>query len=155
MIGTTMLWLALAGIYLALLGSAHAGDLLVGLLVSAAILYALGLKGLCSAGNVASLARLSLGLLREFGAGSAAMVRALWSGRSGAGEIITLPLPLNGERAALWTAFVLTAIPGILVLELDMPARRLSVHALDVAQPARVQGRLQRFHDRCQRTEAR
>jgi multisubunit Na+/H+ antiporter MnhE subunit len=145
----------LAVVYVAAVGSMAWGDAVAGVVLGGAIARwgrGRSREHRWTRARLAGVPRLGAGILLEIVRGSATMTRVL-AGRPRArrGGLITASVGARTTGGMTFTAFVVTAAPGSIVLDVDARRRQLRVHAIDARDPAAIRAAIKRFYERHQR----
>jgi len=147
--------LALALVYLAMVGSIAPADAATGLAVGAGAAYRGGRAAPLDRRALRRLAALPwflLGLLLAIGRGSGRMLVVLARG-SGARDVgdVELPFGDRSPRAAAVAALIASATPGSVLVRIDHERRVVVLNVIDARDPDAVRAELDAFHRRYQR----
>jgi multisubunit Na+/H+ antiporter MnhE subunit len=147
-------------VYALALASFHPFDLLLGALLSAALLAGLrrflfggrpaAIGGL--AGRAAALPLLVWAILRDITVGTWRVALVVLGARPlERPGIVAVPLEERSHAGVVVSAFTATLSPGEFLVEIDWPSRRMLVHVLDARDPEAVRARFADFYRRYQR----
>lgn len=161
-----LLPLVLAVLYLAVAGSVHPLDAVVGVTLGAAVTLGLQARESRRRAEVSgrqarapSNWRRLVALLPFLAATAGEVVRGSWAAlsvmagiRHVTPGIVQVPVGPRSARGAAVSGFVLTLTPGTVLVEIDERRRTMHVHALDASRPDSVRASLDRFYERFQRS---
>lgn len=149
--------LALAALYLGVLGSAAPLDLACGLLLGGVLAFAFTKPG--ALGGPREVLRRFLyfplfvvGVVREVARGFLGMARVLLGARDWRRQgFVEVDVGARTSVGVTVSALVAGFSPGSVVVGRDLEQGRFIVHVIDASDPERVRRDLQRFYERYQR----
>jgi multisubunit Na+/H+ antiporter MnhE subunit len=152
--------LALALLYMVMVGSLHPVDFAVGALLALGVMRLFPLAGLVPEVPLKERWRRTLHLPRFVGAlawlaaRSCFLVLRVVLGRHPRVEhagVVEVPMGERTARGVQVSSWVMSLAPGTTLLELDWPRRVMRMHALDASNPAALLKDQEDFYQRYQR----
>lgn len=149
----------LTAVYACAMGSAAAGDLLLGALLAVLLLLALAPHRTQGPAAAPPLWRRALAAVPFAAAVAAdATTGALNVAATVVGlrplrrpGIVRVPIGERSDRGVVVSALVLTLSPGSLLLDIDWQRREMLFHVMDAGDPDRLRARIDRFYRRWQK----
>ncbi len=146
----------LAGVWLLALGKVSVGDLIVGLLLSAGLLWLLGYhrsdrspEGLGR--RVVRFWPFLLVAVRDIVAGTWDVTTIVLGRRPATPDYVEVPIGARTRNGIVVTSWLTTLIPGSALIDVDDARGVMLFHVLDATDPEAFRSALDRFYERYQR----
>ncbi len=144
------------GVWLLALGDVSPGDLIVGLFVSAGVLWLLGYHRSDRTpegfpGRVLRFWPFLLAAGREIVVGTRDVTAVVIGARPATPGYVEVPIGARTRNGIVVTGWLTTLIPGSVLIDIDDERGIMLFHVLDATEPEDFRSSLDRFYERYQR----